>query len=179
MSNLTSGGKRLEALKKAGVKIPKESGSAEGSVSSKDEMRRMALEIIDDFMRHVGIEDPSKLTDEEGRRYFACGSARGIAGIVEMEDELFLRVQAHMMPLPSDKELILPLMRELLAANYSLPGMAKLAMTDSDVFACVMLSLNNITSVVFFQAIGSAMSMADYLDDILIKKYGGTSLNRS
>jgi len=43
------------------------------------------------------------------------------------------------MPLPSDKELILPLMRDLLDINSGNPGPSKMAIMNENVICCTTL----------------------------------------
>src|SRR5512147_242292 len=74
------------------------------------QIKRAAESQIDVFMRQVGITDPAKLTDPEGWHYFTFGSADGRAAVVEYQGEMFLHAEAVVMQLPSDKDLLLPLM---------------------------------------------------------------------
>jgi len=53
-------------------------------------------------MKQVGYNPPDS-TDETGWRYFTLGSADGRAGIVQVENNLYLRVEALVMSMPSDK----------------------------------------------------------------------------
>lgn len=142
--------------------------------------RKQAVEAqIDDFMRKVGYADPAVRTDEEGWRWFALGSAEGRAGVIEKDGELFLRVEALIMGLPSDKELILPLMRELLEINMSIADPGRVGIRDEAVFATITRPVPELRPDDFAKCIHSVMVIADSMDDDLIAKYGGTSKKRS
>lgn len=167
-------GSRVSQLKQAGIRVEEKSSAQD---LKKAEVAGWAL--IDSFMRKVGVKDPEKMTLPDGRRLYHLGSARGTAGLLEVDGDLFLRVEAHVMQLPSDKELILPLMRELLSINLLMPGLAKMAMGEDSVFSVVMLNLKILNEDMFYYAIHSAMSLADHVDDILQEKFSGTSLKRS
>jgi hypothetical protein len=142
--------------------------------------RRTEVEgLIDEFMKAVGYEDPSSRVDEQGWRYLQRGSAQGRVGVVEMEKNLLLQAESLIMPLPSDKDLILPLFRELLEFNLLIPGPVRLGIKNENVFAFSVLAADNLQREECFQVINLVMSVADDLDDILLKKYGGTSKKRT
>ncbi len=140
-------------------------------------LKKLAEDRIDAFMVKVGYNPPDR-TDEAGWRYFTLGSAEGRAGAIEMEGNIFLRVEALVMPMPSDKELILPLMRELLALNVSMSGPARLGIKDDQVCAAVLYPVKALHDDDYATLIHWTMTLADQLDDGLIKKYGGTSVAR-
>jgi hypothetical protein len=144
------------------------------------QVKKAAEAQIDEFMRQLGYKNPLEQTDEHGWRYLQVGSAEGRAGITESDGELFLRVEAKVMPnLPSDKELIVPLMRELLELNMDLSGSLRLGIRDEGVFATSTRPLMELRSNDFVQSVYSVMELADTLDDTLIQKYGGTAKRRA
>jgi hypothetical protein len=132
---------------------------------------------IDAFMKQVGYNPPDR-TDETGWRYFTLGSADGRAAIVQMENDLYLRVEALVMGMPSDKDLILPLMRELLNFNIDLSGPTRLGIDGDNVYAALLYPVKALADEDYANMIHWTMSLADRLDDDLIKKYGGTSKTR-
>jgi hypothetical protein len=148
------------------------------SLEQRKALKTQAELEIDQFMRKVGIKDPASLTDEEGWRHFKLGSADGRAGIIENEDSFSLRVEAYLMELPSDKELILPLMRELLNINSYLPGELKIGLIGDIVCSQVHVPLGNIENTDFGRLIHMVMSFTDNIDEQLLKKYSGTSRTR-
>jgi len=133
---------------------------------------------IDAFMRKVGYADPASRTDADGWRYFQRGSAEGRAGVIKIEEDWHLRVESPVFPLPGDKDLLLPLMRELLELNVGIPGSHRVGINDQQVFATVTYPLASLRTGDCAQSIDSVMALADALDDYLVDKYGGTSKQR-
>jgi hypothetical protein len=140
-------------------------------------MRTEAEAKIDAFMKQVGYNPPDR-TDEHGWRYFTLGTADGRAGIVQLETDLYLRVEALVMAMPSDKDLILPLMRELLNINIDLSGPTRLGIEGDNVYASLLYPVKALKDEDYSNMIHWSLSLADRLDDDLIKKYGGTSMTR-
>ncbi len=126
------------------------------------------------------VKDPTERTDEHGRRHFQRGSAAGMAWI-ELSGEGDERVchfhcAAHVMDLPSDRELLHPLYRELLELNWDLTGVPRAAIRNSEVWVLYSEQSSLMDSPVrVVAAIDQVMGLADALDDHLMKKYGGTS----
>lgn len=165
---------RSTALTEAGIQTPQE----ETPPKNLAELAAQAEKEIDAFMIKVGYKNPAEFTDEKGWRYFNLGSAQGRVGIVQYENELFLKVEALIMSLPADKELILPLMRELLELNLNLPGEVRIGIIENNVFGGITYPVENLNSDGFAHCIHSVMKLADDVDDLLIKKYGGTTITR-
>jgi len=148
---------------------------------SADELKAMKQDAeahIDAFMKQVGYNPPDR-TDEAGWRYFTLGSADGRAGIVQLDNSLFLRVEALVMAMPSDKDLILPLMRELLNINIELSGPVRLGIEGDNVYATLLFPVKGLTDEQYPDLIHWTMSLADQVDDGMIKKYGGTTKTRA
>ncbi len=141
-------------------------------------LKKHAEEMIDAFMVKVGY-NPAERTDEAGWRYFTLGSAEGRAGAIEVDGNIFLRVEALVMPMPADKELILPLMRELLEINMSMSGPSRLGIKEDQVYTAVLYPVKALPDDDYATLIHWTMTLADQLDDGLIKKYGGTSIQRA
>src|SRR5687767_10134225 len=139
------------------------------------ELRGAAEAQIDQFLRQVGVPDPADLTDEQGWRRIQLGSASGRAGVVESEGELYLQADAYVMPLPSDQELIVPLMRELLEINTHISGSERVGIGGEAVVAVSVRRVAELQSDDFARCITGVMALADNLDDQLMAKYGGTS----
>ncbi len=142
------------------------------------QIKHAAESQIDAFLRQLGLNDVARLTDPDGWRYFTFGSADGRAAVVEHEGELFLHAEAVVMQLPSDKELLLPLMRELLEFNLRVAGAARLGIVRDYIFASIIQPVLQMRTEEFSHIIHLVMQLADDLDDKLIEKYGGTSKPR-
>jgi hypothetical protein len=93
---------RVRALLDKGV-TPQ---TAKLSPDKRQKLRKSAEKQIDDFMRKVGW-NPAAQTDEHGWRWFEVGSALGRAGVLDSDDNVLTVIEAKVIPLPSDKELIL------------------------------------------------------------------------
>ncbi len=142
------------------------------------QIKHAAESQIDVFLRQQGITDVARLTDPDGWRYFTLGSADGRAAVVEHEGELYLHAEAVVMQLPSDKDLLLPLMRELLEFNLRVAGSARLGIVRDYVFASIIQPVLQIRTEEFARILQMVMHLADDLDDKLIEKYGGTTKPR-
>lgn len=144
------------------------------------ELRELGGSIIDGFMVAVGFKEPDARTDENGWRHLTLESADGIAGIAESGGELFLHVEAVVMPLPSDRDLIQALMREALEMNCALPGACSLGIRGTRMVASATENMRTLRSA---EAYGSlihlVMSLANAVDDGLKEKYGGTTKTRT
>jgi hypothetical protein len=166
--------KRTQALTAAGAPQPQ----AKTSPAKLRQMRQAAEAQIDDFMKKIGVANPAELTDEHGWRYFQFGSAEGWAGVIEFDGDLFLRVHAPIMRVPSDKDLILPLMRDLLELDDFILGSARLGIGNEAVIVSIAQPVVDLGPDDFASCIHRVMKLADDLDDMLISKYGGTAKKR-
>jgi hypothetical protein len=153
--------------------------SATESLTEQLQQAKQAAEAkIDAYLKEVGITDPGRLIDEDGWRHFRMGSASGFAYIEVCNDDLYLNAAALVMPLPSDKDLIVPLMREILELNMLIAGTTKLGISEEMVFATAIRRVDDLQEDDIARCIHGVMSLADDLDDRLIEKYGGTSMQR-
>ena len=174
MENEDLGQKRSRALQERGSEKPETPEAAAETAN----LRLLAEKQIDEFMRSVGYKEPREATDEQGWRHLHLGSADGQAGVVDVDGELFLRTQAFVMDTPSDGDLILPLMRELLEINCGLPLAGRLAIAQSKVWAEVMYPAKDAQADAVARCIHQAMELADRVDDSLVERYGGTTKKR-
>jgi hypothetical protein len=174
MAKKDTGANRSQAVSKAGVKRPE----ARFSARELSELKKKVENYIDSFMVKVGIKDPADQTDENGWRFFKVGSAIGKAGTIEVEDQVLFRVEAHLMSLPSDKDMILPLLRELLEINNYMLGECRFSISEEQIFAVVTYPAHVMEEDDIYRCIHNVMRTADNLDDALLKKYGGTSKKR-
>jgi hypothetical protein len=168
------GKKRSQDLEQAGAPKPPPPPPA----PTLAETKRAAEEQIDEYLRKVGISDPAAVTDENGVREFRLGSAMGHAVVVESDGELYLYVRAYVMPLPSDKELIAPLMRELLELNLRITSAGRVGISDERVFVAVTRPVTELHADDVARSIRSVMVIADSIDDDLLERYGGTAKKR-
>jgi hypothetical protein len=144
---------------------------------SKPGLRESAESRLDAVLSAVGLNPPS-ITDPQGWRHITLGSVSGQIAVIEAGEALFLRIVVSVMDLPSDEELILPLMRELLERNFGLAGSARIAIAGRSVVIALAQPMVEMSETDIRAAIDQAMSAADELDEPLLKRYGGTSRTR-
>jgi hypothetical protein len=106
------------------------------------------------------------------------GSAHGLAYAVETDDDVIFHTEAKIMDLPGDKELILPLYRELLELNLVLPGSTSIGIRGNMVLAAATESARLIGDEEYGLLIHRVMAFADAVDDRLQAKYKGTTQKR-
>ena len=107
-------------------------------------------------------------------------SAEGIAGIKDSEEELYLHIEADVMPIPSDKDLIQALMRAALELNCSLGGASRLGIRGTMLVVSATLNLRSLGSPSEYRScIHNVMALANAIDDDFKKKYGGTTRKRN
>ncbi len=165
---------RSQSLSAAGVAAPADRPPVDQKL-----LKQKAEEQIDNFMRQVGYKNPAERTDEAGWRYFELGSASGRACVSESEGILFLEVEASIIDLPADRDLILPLLRELLEINLMLAGEVRVGLQKQKVMCAITYPVLHLKKDDFSRCIHTVMSLADDLDDRLIPKYAGTTLSRT
>lgn len=134
---------------------------------------------IDAYIRHMGIANPERITDEDGWRYLRRGSALISIGTVVLDSSVALNAHCKIMDLPSDKDIILPLMRELLEMNATLPNEARFAISNNSVIISVVKMIISDCENLIPLCLDIISYFADEYDDYLIEKYGGTSRSRA
>jgi hypothetical protein len=110
-------------------------------------------------------------------RSFGAGSVRGRAGVLENGERLLLWAEADVCELPSDGDLIVPLMRELLErsavcapAHFAIRGELVVLAFARDLAEGVPDA---------GALIRQLMAQADGLDEALLERYGGTTRTRT
>lgn len=126
-------------------------------------LKEAAEHQIDEFMKKVGYRNPSARTDDHGWRWFEFASAKGRAGVVQSESdgEMYFHAESLVMELPSESDGILPLMRELLEANMTIAGPARLGISGEGVFVSATIPLSELTPDGVPAHIHSVMVIAD------------------
>ena len=140
-------------------------------------VQQEALDQIDLFLEEQGIDGPE--IGEDDFRYFTRESANGWAGVTESEGVLFFVVHGILMEtLPSDRDLLMPLMRDLLLRNMELPGEARFGILNEMVVLGLSVPLPDAWSFSIDQHIEEVMALADELQGEFLEKYQGTSRAR-
>jgi len=149
---------------------------------SLEELKKTVEADIDQFIVQMKIaENPKEITDEAGLRHFPPfgSSAGGFASVLENEGRLYFKVAACVMEMPAEKELILPLMRELLTINGSCPTFGRLGIMGKGVYATMTYPVDLMMKEDVGRTIYSVFSLADSVDDKLKKRFGGTTKKRT
>jgi len=134
---------------------------------------------IESYLTAKGVPRPEKVHEDDGWHFLILGSARGPVGFVEDGGDLYLHIDALLMDkLPSDQDLMLPLMRELLELNASLPDPIRLVIANEMVFVMASRRLTDLSKSEVQTSIETVMAIADGLDDKFMAKYSGTSRRR-
>ncbi len=145
-----------------------------------EKIREGTEQEIDDFMKRVGYTNPAERTDDQGWRWFHFGTATGRVGIVESDSdrEMFLRAESLVMQLPSDKDELYSIMRELLEANMSIAGSARLAINGEGVFVCATVPIVELGAGDVPAHIHSVMAIADSFGNLAVEQMKQESTNQ-
>jgi hypothetical protein len=164
--------------------FPKRHTAAESAGSGISERRRAHLRRdvdrhIERHLKALGVPRPDGAKATDGWHFIVLGSAPGRVGVVESGGDLYLHAEALIMDkLPSDQDLMLPLMRELLEMNATLPDAVRLVIANDCVLTMVTRRVASLSDAEVANSIDSVMALADGLDDGFKVKYGGTSRQR-
>ena len=164
----------------AAAKAPRKrrSKAADEAPSPLVSQRAAAEAMLDAFLRDGGL-DPAKQTDEDGTRYIQFGSVMLHVDILESNEILYVRAVAPVMEIPSDKDLIVPLMRKLLELNLYFAGSQRFGMTAKSVICMGIRRVDDMQPDELASLLFGVMHVADELDDQLQARFGGTSKQRS
>lgn len=142
-------------------------------------LRQQGEAKLDEALRGLGVEDPAEDADEDGWRHFASvDDIEAFAFVDTTEPEVTLNVAAEMMPLPSDAELVVPLMRELLETNPLLAGPARLGIRGDSVYATFVDTVELMEDDDYRRALVAVATLASSVAPSLRKRYGGTTKKR-
>ena len=134
---------------------------------------------IESYLTAKGVPRPEKVHEEDGWHFLVLGSAKGRVGFVEHDGDLYLHIDALLLEkLPSDQDLMLPLMRELLELNARLPDSIRLVIANEMVFVMASRRLEDVSKSEVQNGIETVLAIADGLDDGFTAKYSGTSRQR-
>jgi len=164
--------------------FPSRHTAAESSASGisgrhRERLKRGVDRQIERHLKALGVRRPAGANETDGWHFIVLGSAPGRVGVVESGGDLYLHAEALIMDkLPSDGDLMLPLMRELLEMNATLPDAVRLVIANDCVLTMVTRRVASLSDAEVANSIDSVMALADGLDDGFKVKYGGTSRKR-
>jgi hypothetical protein len=134
---------------------------------------------LDATLRAAGVVNPAESADKQGWRHIAVGPVNAQVAIIEAEQSLYLRAIVPVMQLPSDLDLILPLMRDLLERDFAQAGPARLAIDGLYVTSAFVLRASEMSEQDMRTAMDYAISVAGESAQPLLERYGGTSKGTS
>ena len=140
-------------------------------------LRLHAEALIEQYLRVAGFKEPSDLKDG-GAYHLDTGEVEGFATVRTLEGDLVYTVAAEVLPLPSDQDLVVPLMRELLEINSWARGPVRLAIVGDSVWAGISDLVELMPDDDFGRYISATLGLAEGLAGDLKKKYGKTSRKR-
>lgn len=140
-------------------------------------LRAHAEAQIEEYLRGAGVENPSELK-EEGAYILETGDMQGFAEVDNDDGGVTYLVVARVMSLPSDKDLVVPLQRELLELNSELMGPARFAISGDMVFAVARDVVELMPDADFGRYIDAAFRAAEGAMKRLVKRYGKTTRKR-
>lgn len=154
------------------------SDKARRAAAKHRKLRAHAEALIEEYLRDVGFKAPSDLKDG-GAYHLDTGEVGGFAAVRVLDGNLVFTVAAEVLPLPSDKDLVVPLMRELLEINSWARGPVRLAIVGDSVWAGISDLVELMPDEDFGRYVAATLGMAEGLAGELTKKYGKTSRKRS
>ena len=134
---------------------------------------------IERYLTANDIPRPEKVHEEDGWHYLLLGSALGRVGSIESDGDLYLHADAVVMKkLPSDQDLMVPLMRGLLELNARLAESVRLCIAGDAVLVMAHRRLTDLSEKDVRESIEAVMAPADGLDDSFAARNSGTSRRR-
>ncbi len=134
---------------------------------------------IERYLTANDIPRPEKVHEEDGRHYLLLGSALGRVGFIESDGDLYLHADAVVMKkLPSDQDLMVPLIRELLEPDAGLAESVRPCIAGDTVLVMAHRWLTDLSETDVRESIETVMALAYGLDDGFAAKYSGTSRRR-
>jgi hypothetical protein len=134
-------------------------------------------ECLDQVLKSGGIENPADVT-ESGVRWFTTNTVEAFAYTEMDEGDVLLRVVSEIMPVPSDRDLNLVLMRQLLELNAEALGGARFAISGSDVYASVAELADGMPDAQVQRHVKSVITLAEVFGPGLRRRFRKTARKR-
>jgi len=150
---------------------------AKRAAAKRRKLRAHVLAQVAEHLRANGFEHPEELRTANGYQ-FDADDFTVFAGVQADGDELVYLVGTQVMTLPSDGDLVVPLMRELLEINAKALGPARAAIQDDSVWAVVVDFADLLPDPDFGRAIDAVVGWANQLAKQLPRKYDRTTRKR-
>lgn len=158
-------------------KKPTSTDRAKRAEATRRRLRAHVLSQVTEYLRESGFERPEQLKTTNGYQFDVDGLTV-FAGVRSEGRDLVYLVGTEVMALPSDADLVVPLMRELLEINARARGPARVAIDGDSVWVVAVDLADLMPDADFGRSIDAVLAWADQLQKRLPKKYHRTTRQR-
>lgn len=158
-------------------RAPKTAPRASRAASKRRTLRAHALSQVADYLRDNGLDNPDQFRTRDGYR-FEFDELGVFAGVRTEGSDVVYLVGAEVMPMPSDADLVVPLMRELLEVNAMARGPARFCVDGDTVWVVVLDLVELMPDADFGRGIDAVIGWASQAQEGLRKKYHRTTRKR-
>jgi hypothetical protein len=151
--------------------------SASRAASKRRRLRTHALSQVADYLRDNGFDNPEEHRTRDGYRV-EFEELSVFAGVRTEGNDVAYLVGAEVMQMPSDADLVVPLMRELLEMNAMARGPARFCVDGDSVWVVVLDLVELMPDADFGRCIDAVLAWAGQSQEMLRKKYHRTTRKR-
>jgi len=155
----------------------KPTNRAQRAATKRRKLRAHALAQVADHLRASGFDNPDEFKTKEGYRFEFDDFAVFASVQAEGRDLVYL-VGAEVMPMPSDGDLVVPLMRELLEMNAMARGPVRFAIDGDTVWVVAVDLVDLLPDADYGRCIDAVIAWAGQAQETLRKKYHRTTRKR-
>jgi hypothetical protein len=154
-----------------------EAASARRAEAERRRLRRHAVEQVEAYLREQGFDNPADLRTRRGYS-IEVDEMTVVVGFEPDGRDLVYLVGAEVMALPSDPDLVVPMLRELLELNAAARGPARLAVEGDAVWVVAVDLVALMPDADFGRCIDAVVAWASLASSLLRKKYQRTTRRR-
>lgn len=151
--------------------------TSQRAVATRRKLRAHALAQVADYLRASGFDDPDALKTRAGYQ-FDFHELTIFAGVRAEGRDLVYLVGTEVMTLPSDADLVVPLMRELLEMNARARGPVRFAIDGDSIWVVAVDVVDLLPDADYGRSIDAVIAWADQARRLLRKKYHRTTRKR-
>jgi hypothetical protein len=156
---------------------PTPTDRAKRAEAKRRKLRAHTMAQVAEYLRENGFEHPERLKTTNGYQ-FDIEDLTVFAGVQADGRDLVFLVGTEVMALPSDADLVVPLMRELLEINARARGPARIAIDGDSVWVVVVDLADLMPDADFGRSIDAVLAWAEQLQKSLPRKYHRTTRKR-
>lgn len=134
-------------------------------------IERWKNEMVEDLPREIDAIQNAGI-DEEGDLFICVGPVVIFIDFLEEDSDTFVRIFSILGQMPQEN--LLPFYRHLLELNASWPATCRIGMDDDRVVLTATLDMEDLADTTFYSCVGQTMSLAQALDEDLVKEFGMT-----